>query len=94
VVGGDIRGVHLTGHILVVMQDFEDQGISNTLHNTVKHWYKIDRSSFVDTERRVEAISGEFNSQDIANTLGMQDFVLESILQQHKDSVQRQLILF
>jgi hypothetical protein len=26
--------------------------------------------------------------------VGMQDFVLESILQQHKDSVQRQLIPF
>ncbi len=67
--GDDIRGDELAGHIRVGMQDFGDQGISNTLHNTVNHWYKIDWSSFVGAEWRAEVISGEFNSEDIANTL-------------------------
>ena len=67
--GGDTRGVQFAGHVSVAMQDFGDQGISNTVHNMVKQWYKIDRSSFVGAERRTEAISAEFNSQDIGNTM-------------------------
>ena len=50
--------------------DFDFQGIANTLHIMAKqrHYTPIE-NLLLALERRAEAISGEFNSQDVANTL-------------------------
>ena len=51
------------------MQDFEAQHIANTLHIMAKQRYKSTGPLLLALERRAEAISGEFNSQAVANTL-------------------------
>ena len=44
------------------MQDFGAQGIANTLHIMVRQRYKVTVPLLLSMERRVEAISGDFNS--------------------------------
>jgi hypothetical protein len=51
------------------MQEFKPQEIANTLHTMVKHSYKPTESLRLVFEQRVEVISGEFNSQNVANTM-------------------------
>ena len=49
------------------MQDFGTQGIANTLHIMSNQKYKTTGPLLLVIERRVETISGEFNSEDVAN---------------------------
>ena len=52
------------------IHDFGSQGIANTLHIMAKQrHYKPIGNLLLSLERRAEAISGEFNSQEVANTL-------------------------
>ena len=51
------------------MQDFGAQGIANTLHIMAKQRYKAKSPVLLALEQQAEAISGEFNSQDIASTV-------------------------
>ena len=52
------------------IHDFGSQGIANTLHSMAKQrYYKPKENLLLALERQAEAISGEFNSQDVANTL-------------------------
>ncbi len=45
------------------------QEIANTLHIIAKQRYKATGPLLLALERRAETISGEFNSQNVANTL-------------------------
>ena len=52
------------------IDDFGSQGIANTLHILAKQRnYKPKENLWLALERRAEAISGEFNSQHVANKL-------------------------
>ena len=52
------------------LQDFDSQGIASTLHTMAKlRGYKPKETLLLALEGRAEAISGEFDSQHIANTL-------------------------
>ena len=52
------------------IHDFGSQGIANTLHIMAKQrYYEPTDNRLLALERRAEAISGEFNSQEVANTL-------------------------
>jgi hypothetical protein len=51
------------------MQDFGAQQIASTLHIMAKQRYKATGPLLLALERRGEAISAEFNSQAVANTL-------------------------
>ena len=51
------------------MQDFGAREIANTLHIMAKQRYKATGPLLLALERRAEAISGEFNSQEVAKTL-------------------------
>ena len=63
-------GITNTGGVaLQNMQDCGAQGIANTLHIIVKQRYNATGPRLLALERRVEAISGEFKSQEVANTL-------------------------
>jgi hypothetical protein len=59
----------LEGSALQNMQDFGAQQIANTLHIMAKQRYRATGPLLLALERRAEAISGEFNSQAVANTL-------------------------
>ncbi len=50
------------------IQDFGAQGIANTLHIMAKQRYKATGPLLLALGRRAEAISGEFKSQNVANT--------------------------
>ncbi len=50
-----------------VLQAFQPQEMANILHIMAKKRYKT--SLLPELERRAEAISGEFNTQQVANTL-------------------------
>ena len=49
--------------------DFGSRQLANTLHIMAKHRYKPHETLLLALEGRAEAISGEFNSQEVANTL-------------------------
>jgi hypothetical protein len=51
------------------MQDFGPQQTANTLHIMAKHRHKTSQALLMALKFRVEVISGEFNSQEVANTL-------------------------
>ncbi len=51
------------------IHNFGAQGIANTLHIMAKHKYKDSGPLLLSLERRAEATSGEFSSQEVANTL-------------------------
>ena len=51
------------------MLDFGAQQIANTLHIIAKQRYKATGPLLLALERRAEAIAGEFNSQNVVNTL-------------------------
>ena len=51
------------------MQDFGAKQIASTLHIMAKQRYKATGPLLLALERRGEAISAEFNSQAVANTL-------------------------
>ena len=51
------------------MQDFGAQGIANTLHIMAKQRYHATGPLLLALERRVEAISGEFKLQEVANMM-------------------------
>ena len=52
------------------IHDFGSKGIANTLHiMTKERYYKPQETVLLALEGRVESISGEFNEQDVANTL-------------------------
>jgi hypothetical protein len=51
------------------MQDFEAQGIANTLHVMEKQWYKATGPLLLALERRAETITVEFKPQEVSNTL-------------------------
>ena len=52
------------------IHDFGSQGSANTLHILAKQrHYKPIENILLALERRAEAILGEFNSQDVPNTL-------------------------
>jgi hypothetical protein len=51
------------------MQDFEAQGIANTLHTMVKQWNKTTGPLLLTLERRGEEITVEFKPQEVSNTL-------------------------
>ncbi len=51
------------------MKDFGTQEIDNTLHIMAKQRYKATIPLMLALERRAEVTAGEFNSQEVVNTL-------------------------